>query len=69
MVLVLWFEISLQGALSRRCAHPRWDTHLGHERVEQSAHWAAHVGLRRGFWRRIADSSVEPERGSPEMKW
>ena len=24
---------------------------------------------KRGFWFRIADSSVEPERGRPEMKW
>jgi hypothetical protein len=23
----------------------------------------------RGFWRRIAPKSVEPERGSPDMKW
>ena len=22
-----------------------------------------------GFWRRMADNSVEPERGRPEMKW
>ena len=24
---------------------------------------------KRGFWRRIAENSVEPARGRPEMKW